>query len=404
MKCVIAGFGLGTVLLTAFGGSRKARRRIANVCWPVVDDLLRVSLAVIILKPAASVLRRRNALAIARWCGSVMLRVPTSGRSVLGTMRKAFGMEEADARRNATESLAQPFYAFVVFQRVLRGREHPASWIVEERNKEDVVKLRESGRSFMIVTGHFARESVLSIYLPQVCPGSIEHVTITVPKPSLRPRNIRERTYFGQISRGLRHSFPDVKFVYVGDGARKLIKHLSQPGRQVVMAVDSFWHASGSSAHTRPFAGMKDRSFSTGAAIVSRLAQCPVASLASYIARDGTIILEWGPVIEPPQRNDESADLQNTNAVLDFLETAVGRRPTQYVLYLGEQRQWNPVLERWQDSDTARIDPCVKTSNIGFDNLKMSKAVGLLSVHNEAGSAGQSAIESNKMLMERRNA
>lgn len=267
-------------------------------------------------------------------------------------------MEDAGARRNAIESLAQPFYAFVIFHRVSRGREHPANWVVEERNNEHIVKLRESGRSFIVATGHFTREAVLSLYLPQICPGSIEHVTVAVPASSLRPHDIRERVYFGQLLRVLQYSSPDVKLVYVGDGARKLIKHLAKPGCQVAMAVDAFWHSSGSSAHTRPFAGMRDRSFSTGAAIVSRLAQCPVASLASYVAMDGTIILEWGPVIEPPQRNDESADVQNTNAVLDFLETAIGRWPTQYVLYIGEERRWNPALERWQDSDIAAPNHC----------------------------------------------
>jgi lauroyl/myristoyl acyltransferase len=340
---------------------REAKRGATSACWPVLDDLLRICLVVFILKPAAGVLPRKSALAIARWCGSVMLRVPTSGRNVLATMRKAFGMEGSDASRSASQSLAQPFYAFVIFHRVLHNRENPADWIVEERNNEDVVRLRESGRSFIVATGHFKRESMLPLYLPQICPGSIEHVTVAVPAPSLRPHNIRERTYFGQLLRVLQHSSPDVKLTYVGDGARKLIKHLAQPRCQVAMAVDAFWNVPGSSAHTRPFAGMRARSFSIGAAIVSRLAQCPVVALASYVESDGTIILEWGPMIEPPQRNDGSSDVRNTNALLDFLETAVGRRPTQYVLYIGEERRWNPVLQRWEDPHVERTNYCTES-------------------------------------------
>ncbi len=115
------------------------------------------------------------------------------------------------------------------------------------------------------------------------------------------------------------------------------------------MSVDTFWNTTGSSAHTRPFAGMRARTFSVGSAVLGRLAQCPIVPFASHVAKDGTIVLEWGPTILPPQRDDEAADIVNTNIILDFLESAIGNRPSQYTMYVGEERQWNRVLETWVD-------------------------------------------------------
>jgi lauroyl/myristoyl acyltransferase len=329
---------------------REAELRVSAACWPVVDDLLRCFLMVFILKPAASVLPRRSALAIARWCGSVMLYVPTSGRSVLATMRKAFGMEDADARRSAQESLAQPFHTFVVFHRILHRREHPNDWTVKERNNQGVVQLRQSGRSFIVATGHFSRESFATLCTPRICPGQVVTVSVALPAPSLRPHDIRLRVHFGQILRTLRYSFPDQKSVSIGGGAvRKLLKDLAQPSCQLIMSVDAFWTTTGSSTHMRPFAGMRARPFSIGTAALARLAQCSLVACGSYVEKDGTVVLEWGPVIKPPRREDEAADIRTTNELLDFLENAIGRCPTQYVLYIGEERRWNPALQTWED-------------------------------------------------------
>jgi lauroyl/myristoyl acyltransferase len=100
---------------------------------------------------------------------------------------------------------------------------------------------------------------------------------------------------------------------------------------------------------------MRARPFSVGTAALSRLAQCPIVACAGYIEKNGTVVLHWGPVIAPPQRKDEGADVRVTDTILDFLEDAVGRRPTQYVLYIGEERQWNPVLQSWGDTNAATL-------------------------------------------------
>jgi hypothetical protein len=92
---------------------------------------------------------------------------------------------------------------------------------------------------------------------------------------------------------------------------------------------------------------MRSQKFSLGPAALSRLAQVPIVPVATYIDEDGTMGLEWGSVIPPPRRHDAKADLNTANQILDFLENAIGRRPCQYVLYIGEERSWDPEREVW---------------------------------------------------------
>ncbi len=137
-----------------------------------------------------------------------------------------------------------------------------------------------------------------------------------------------------------------------------IVGRLERPGCQAIVAVDAYLEEVRRSAYTRPFAGMRARAFSIGSAVFSRMAQCPIVACAPFVDENGTIVLEWGPVIPPPRRDEEAADLRTTNALLDFLEKAVGRRPTQYIFYIGEDRRWNPVFETWEDpSRTEQLPP-----------------------------------------------
>jgi len=328
---------------------KAGKRRISATCWPLIDDLLRSFLMVLVLRPATRVLSRKSALAIGRWCGSMMLRVPSSGGPALATMRKSFCMEDTEAQRVAREYLAQPFCSFVVFERMLSGRESLDTWTIKEKNNQSVAQLRDSERPFIVAAGHFRRESYAAMFMPQFCPGSI--VTVSLPRPdwSLHPHNIRMKVQFGQFLKIHQQVCPDHEFVYVGGALTKLLKHLERPNCRVVMSVDTFWNSARASAHTRPFAGMRARTFSIGSAVLGRLAQCPIVPFASYVGKESTIVLEWGPTIPPPHRDDEAADIVNTNIILDFLENAIGSRPSQYTLYMGEERCWNSALEIWED-------------------------------------------------------
>jgi hypothetical protein len=38
------------------------------------------------------------------------------------------------------------------------------------------------------------------------------------------------------------------------------------------------------------------------------------------------------------------------NRLIDTLETAIGERPTQYMLDVGQERQWSSAHQRWEDA------------------------------------------------------
>jgi lauroyl/myristoyl acyltransferase len=326
-------------------------RPVSEICWEVLDELLRAFLMAFVLRLSAGLLSRKKALGVARWCGSVMSRIPSSGRSALMTTEKAFLMKGDEATRNAQEYLAQPFYSFVILHRLMSGREKIEEWKIEERNSREVDQLRESGQSFIVATGHFRRDSYIALWGRRICPGKLLSVTVSLPPKSPNPHDIRVRIQLGQLLRAMKHIRPDLEIVEVGiESMVRVLEHLKQGGSQAIITVDAFWSRKGSK-HTRPFAGMRARSFSIGSSTLGRLAQCPIAPCVTYTDADGTCVVEWGSVIHPPGPEDKRADLGNGNAILDFFEKPIGLRPTQYSLYIGEERQWNRHTQMWEDDD-----------------------------------------------------
>jgi len=69
-------------------------------------------------------------------------------------------------------------------------------------------------------------------------------------------------------------------------------------------------------------------------------------------------------VIPPPEYSDEAADRSNANIILDFLENEIGLRPSQYTLYIGDERRWNPDLQIWEDPHRGELRSLETTSGI----------------------------------------
>jgi lauroyl/myristoyl acyltransferase len=339
------------------GSLRDVISRLKRRTWVVIDDLLRWFMMAVLLQYAARFLSRDAGLRVARWCGSFMLRSPASSRNALATMRNCFCRRERDARDAAREYLALPFYSHLIFARVLSGRESPAAWKIREENKSAIEELRSSDRPFIIATGHFRREGTFPLFSPRVCPGHVSNICAPLAPPSLHPSNLRERAHWGQLIRVMREA--GVNLVPVGETMLKVVGLLKRPNHRLVMSIDAFW-GSDRSAFKRPFTGMCAHPFSTGTAALGRLAQCPIVPCATHVDGDGTIVIEWGSVILPPAPHDRSADRRHTDSMLDFLESVIGRWPTQYALYIGEERRWNHQSGVWENSS----DPVV-SKNIG---------------------------------------
>jgi lauroyl/myristoyl acyltransferase len=267
------------------------------------------------------------------------------------TMKKAFLMEGAQGTRSAREYLAQPFYSVVISRRLLRGLESTDGWKIEESNNRDVIQLRDSRQSFIVATGHFVRHALCALYFPNTTPRPLLASVGPLPAFSLAPSVIRLRLQFGQHLRDIQHCRSDIELVAAGaEGAgRTFLKRMKVDGANAIIGADAFWNHQDGRGLTRSFVGHTSHTFATGAATLGRLAQCPVLTCAPYLKSDGTIVLEWGPTIQPPPCTDKEADMRNTNLIVEFLEGAIGRRPLQYTLYIGEERRWNAALQQWED-------------------------------------------------------
>ena len=309
----------------------------------------------VLLRPAATLLPRRWALALADLAGLLLAASPTIGRGTRRQMRAAFGSQQPFQLSRAW--LRRPFVDYVVLQRLLAGREDVSQWRVEERFVEATHALQQDPRQSLIVaTGHFARQAMLAVYLSELIPRKLAAVVAGLDRRSLAPKALRLRLQLGQMLDTLRFARRgDVELIDVGPSGTttRLLRHLEHPGAAVVIAADAPWPRDRPGNHQRAFAGRAHQTFAMGTARLSRLAQCPIVICVPILEEDERIVLEWGPPIAPSPMDDAEADARVTDMLLDEIERAIGRRPEQYVLPIGGERRWDPVAERW----TAALPP-----------------------------------------------
>lgn len=313
-----------------------------------LEEVFRAAVFVL-LRFAAAHLPRRWALALAHLAGFVLAASPTVGRGMLREMRAAFASPQSFQLSRAW--LRRPFVDYVVFQRILAGREDVSQWRIEERCPEATRALRQDpDQSLIVATGHFARHAEIVAYFSQIVPKRLAAVVAQLDRRSRTPKAVRLRLQLGQmmdIIKFVRRG--DVDLVEVGEPgvAKRLMRHLKSSGTLIIIAVDVPWPKDRPGSHERDFAGSVAQSFATGAARLSRLAQCPIVTCVPFLEQDGRIVLEWGSPLAPAPPDDAAADARVTDMLLDTIERAVGQRPAQYVLRIGGERRWDPVAERW---------------------------------------------------------
>jgi lauroyl/myristoyl acyltransferase len=198
-----------------------------------------------------------------------------------------------------------------------------------------------------MASAHFKRTAAIAMACPRITPGTFIQVSIPTPKQVKRPHDLRLRIQYGTTldaaSTVWRRPFEYAYTTNGLSGTRLLYKRLSKPGSVVDIHVDAPWPRGTTGSFCRPFAGMKDRSFATGAAHLAKVCRCPIISCVYWQEDDGTVYLQWGT---PILHVDDEIDTMNR--LLDTLEVAIGERPTQYVLDIGHDRRWNAALRRWE--------------------------------------------------------
>jgi lauroyl/myristoyl acyltransferase len=304
-----------------------------------------------VLAPAAYIMPRRLALQAANIIALLLLILPVPGFHIYWEMRSAFGKGRIKSIYLTWEWLARPLRDFVVNKRLLYKRENPFNWKIVEKNVDSINSLRESGESYIITVAHFSSVSNFCMFSPAITYGQIVHVVFPPPERIRSLKDLRIRIGGGTLMKAFACCWGRAnESIFSKDlrTARKLYSRLHQRGNVVFIPIDAPWPKTMNGAYERPFAGQKKCVFSTGAALLARLAQCPMIICVPLLERDGTVVLEWGEPIRIAG-NDATNDVNVMNELFDTLEVAVGERPTQFIFEIGGDRRWNPQSRRWED-------------------------------------------------------
>lgn len=316
--------------------------------YAVLPELVRIGGAVFVLIPAAFLLPRFLALAAADGVSLLLMLLPSPGLTTYQTMRKAFGKPPFQAFMLAWKTVARPFRDLVILKRVLYGRENVFDWKIVERNSDGVDRLRKSGQSFIIAVAHFQRAAVLALASPAVAPGTFVSVAEAPPKKIKSLYDLRLRLFYGTmitaIATAWRRPF-EYAFTTEGQSAAALVyQRLREPGNIVLINIDAVWAKRPTGSFSGPFAGQEERTLSTGVVQLAQLTGCPIVPCSFWQDSDGTIILDWGTPVETI--HDEA---ETMNRLIAPLETAIGERPAQYVLEIGDERRWNATQRIWEN-------------------------------------------------------
>jgi hypothetical protein len=307
----------------------------------------------LILKPAADYLPLRWALVLAKWLSVVAdITIMDDGQPVGASMKGAFNLSDEHAVQAARQWLATQFCDFVVLRRVARGREDPTKWRIVQKNAQALQQLRESGASFILATGQFARRAHVPFFTLAIAPARMVLAAQPAPK-GWSPRAIRVRAQLAVARNAFMHTRPGrLELFVVGQTPTlDLDELLRHPDNVLHVTVDAWWPAKRWAYH-RPFAGFHSFSLTTAPATLARLTQRAILPCVSLIDSDGAVVLEWGDVIPPPLPSDAEADVRITDELIDRIERAIGSRPTQYVSSPGRWRHWNGDLARWEGQDS----------------------------------------------------
>jgi hypothetical protein len=307
-----------------------------------------------LLDVSARLLPRALALAIADFMG-LLFAVSPLGLRLYHRMRQAFP-RDADSWRTTRKYLALPLRDHVVMLRIATGREDPTMREIVSRNAPAI--LQQPEQSFILATGHFAREAVITVFTPHATGHELMAVMAPVER-TLSPKALRLRVQLSRMRESVmrvRKGAAEIVDAGAPGGAGRVLRHLRKPGSLVFNSPDVPWtHAPRSDRFERPFAGRAMQSFATGTARLSRLSRRPIVTCVPFLDDAGRVVLDWGEPIAPPPKDDLDADARVTSLILDRLEVAVGLRPAQYVIPIGHERCWDPDRKCWMNRGESRV-------------------------------------------------
>jgi lauroyl/myristoyl acyltransferase len=319
---------------------------------PQLVEVIRIVSMQFILAPFARVLPKKVAVAIANFIALFLFFCPEPGYDIYRQMKRVFGGGCFSSVKLTLGWLALPLREFLVNERFINKLENPSNRIIDEINTDGINRLRRSRESYILVSGHFSKEAGLILSSPEVSCNRPFHISYDTSKQTQNLHDLRVKLQLGTYQKALYSCWGEtLEFLMIGGDLRsttKLYNSLRKPGNVVMIALDAMWDKTLIGSYQRSFAGEKNRTFSMGAVQLARLTGCPLICCIPWIKDDGNIVLEWGDVIRIDSK-DTIGEIKAMNILLDTLEIAVGKRPTQYYFEIGDDRRWDSQKERWED-------------------------------------------------------
>jgi lauroyl/myristoyl acyltransferase len=304
---------------------------------------------------AARLFPRSVCMGIADALGFISSLLP-KGIQSFWMFRLAFGGDKWQALRLNARSHARLFRDNMFMQRYLAQKYDLSEVELTSTNLEKVREIVESGESVILATLHFSREAQLPYYLRVSQLGNVAASLLDRPVISggfaerMHARRLIEQ--FGSMADVLERINPDrLEMLYVGPGQspmKALLRSLRDSGNMVMITVDAPWKSGGRGVINRPFCGYPDRAFSTGAARLARTTGRPIILAIPTVTDEGRVHLHFGDPLTIG-KDDEAAEAQVMNQLLDEIERYVGAYPEQYVVPLGIGRRWNAESSRWEE-------------------------------------------------------
>lgn len=325
---------------------RKTAQHVLKRALAQGVELIRVALFTLVYL-ASRFLPKTLALGLAGFAGLVMAASPI-GAKARRTARALF--PDADSSDQiAAEWLERPFRDYVTVARLAEGRESGDDLVVESRGAPAI--LNAPGESFILAFGHFSRHASAALYRKQTTDKTLVTVIAPLEQKTSFMRALRVRFQLGEMGRCMRKLRGDALEMIEVRGANvamQALRRLKRPDKVLVMSVDAPWTEDRSAGFERPFAGYARQYFALGTAKLARLSQRPIVFCVPFLDSDNRIILQWHDPIYPTDSADAESDMRVTSQLLTSIEQAIGERPGQYAIAIGEDRVWDSAERRWK--------------------------------------------------------
>jgi lauroyl/myristoyl acyltransferase len=311
-------------------------------------DFLRALMLVCMIRPSASFLGGIFMKPMAFLMALPLTLLTPQGRRAIRWFADDYDRSWFGGLRMAMRSHMNKLKEFGDLQRIIKGQVNAQRFTYSLDASDEVRRLIDSGQSLVVTSAHFVRGVGMGVVLAQdVLKRPIHMVAARPPTIATDAYRWRVQIQLSQALNAARAVRSDLKFVFTGGAFSSLINDLKDQRAMAYINIDAPWSSHRASSYARPFAGAATRTFSTGAAKLSRLTGSPLLFLMPVREPGNHVRVRVLGPFTSAETDPDRHDTDLTHQVLDYVEREVGRRPAEYILDIGGARRWDAARETW---------------------------------------------------------